>query len=156
MNFEHLINTEQLKGLHLDVMFGAIPKHLVSDVSKKFSKRKTKNLFYVIFGVFLKESNQYIIFTSVFKSSKKKIDNQWFSEVMVDSAVFEEKQDVLNYLYDFIDNFSEHERLLNEEIVQMGMMPATEVFEYLLQWNQGIFEYFNLYIQTNNKKKLDF
>lgn len=156
MNFEHLINTEQLKGLHLDVMFGAIPKHLVSDESKKFNKRKTKNLFYIIFGVFLKESNQYIIFTSVFKSSKKKIDNQWFSEVMVDSAVFEEKQDVLNYLYDFIDNFSEHERLLNEEIVQMGMMPATEVFEYLLQWNQGIFEYFNLYIQTNNKKKLDF
>lgn len=156
MNFEHLINTEQLKGLHLDVMFGAIPKHLVSDVSKKFNKRKTKNLFYVIFGVFLKESNQYIIFTSVFKSSKKKIENQWFSEVMVDSAVFEEKQDVLNYLYDFIDNFSEHERLLNEEIVQMGMMPASEVFEYLLEWNQGIFEYFNLYIQTNNKKKLDF
>lgn len=156
MNFEHLINTEQLKGLHLDVMFGAIPKHLVADVSKKFNKRKTKNLFYVIFGVFLKESNQYIIFTSVFKSSKKKIDNQWFSEVMVDSAVFEEKQDVLNYLYDFIDNFSEHERLLNEEIVQMGMMPASEVFEYLLEWNQGIFEYFNLYIQTNNKKKLDF
>jgi hypothetical protein len=156
MDLQNLINTEQLEGLHLDVMFGAVPKYLISDVSKKYNKRKTKNLFYVIFGVFLKESNQYIVFTSVFKSSKKKIDDQWFSEVMVDSAVFEEKQEVLDYLYDFIDNFENHERFLNEEIIQMGMMPATEVFEYLLEWNRGVFEYFNLYIEANNKKRLDF
>jgi hypothetical protein len=152
MDLEQILNAQQLKGLHLDVMFGAVPKRLISDISKKFNKRKNKNLFYIIFGVYLKESNQYIVFTSVFKSSKKKIDGQWFSEVMVDSAVFEEKQEVLNYLYDFMDNFEDHERIINEEIMSMGMMPAIEAFDYLLVWNKGIFDYFNLFIESQNKK----
>jgi hypothetical protein len=153
MDLQQLLNIEQLEGLNLDVMFGAVPKRLVVDVSKKFNKRKTKNLFYIIFGVYLKESSQYIVFTSVFKSSKKKIDNQWFSEVMVDSAVFEDKQKVLDYLYDFMDHFEDHERIINEEIMSMGMMPAIQTFEYLLLWNKGIFDYFNVFIESENRKK---
>jgi hypothetical protein len=153
MDLQQLLNMEQLDGLHLDVMFGAVPKRLVGDLSKKFSKRKTKNLFYIIFGVYLKESDQYIVFTSVFKSSKKRVEGQWFSEIMVDSAVFEDKQKVLDYLYDFMDNFEEHERIINEEIMGMGIMPAIEIFKYLLVWNKGIFEYFNIFIESENKKK---
>lgn len=153
MDLQQILNIEQLEGLHLDVMFGAVPKRLVSDVSKKFNKRKTKNLFYIIFGVYLKESKQYIVFNSVFKSSKKKIDNQWFSEIMVDSAVFEDKQKVLDYLYDFMDSFEQHDRIINEEIMSMGMMTATEAFHYLLIWNKGIFDYFNIFIESENKKK---
>jgi hypothetical protein len=153
MDLQQLLNMEQLEGLHLDVMFGAVPKRLVSDVSQKFNKRKTKNLFYIIFGVYLKESKQYIVFTSVFKSSKKKVEGQWFSEVMVESAVFEDKQKVLDYLYDFMDHFEEHERIINEEIMSMGMMEAIEAFRYLLIWNKGIFDYFNVYIESENKKK---
>lgn len=153
MDLQQLLNIEQLNGLHLDVMFGAVPKRLVSDTSKKFNKRKNKNLFYIIFGVYLKESNQYIVFTSVFKSSKKRIDGKnWFSEVMIDSAVLEDKQKVLDYLYDFMDNFEIHERIINEEIMSMGMMPATEAFHYLLIWNKGIFDYFNIFIESENKK----
>ena len=154
MDLEHLVNIEELEGLHLDVMFGAVPKRLVGDLSKKFNKRKTKNLFYIIFGVYLKESNQYIVFSSVFKSSKKKVDkHNWFTEVMVDSAVFEDKQKVLDYLYDFMDAFGDHDRIINEEIMTMKTMGATEAFEYLLIWNKGIFQYFNLFIESENKKK---
>jgi hypothetical protein len=153
MDLQQLLNIEQLEGLHLDVMFGAVPKRLVADVSKKFNKRKTKNLFYIIFGVYLEESKQYIVFSSVFKSSKKRVDNQWFSEVMVDSAVFEDKQKVLDYLYDFTGHFEEHERIINEEIMSMGMMEAIEAFHYLLVWNKGIFDYFNVFIESENKKK---
>lgn len=154
MDLEHLVNIEELEGLHLDVMFGAVPKRLVGDLSKKYNKRKTKNLFYIIFGVYLKESNQYIVFTSVFKSSKKKVDkHNWFTEVMVDSAVFEDKQKVLDYLYDFMDAFGDHDRIINEEIMTMRTMEATEAFEYLLIWNKGIFDYFNVFIESENKKK---
>jgi len=154
MDLQHILNIEELNGLHLDVMFGAVPKRLVADVSKKFSKRKTKNLFYVIFGVYLKESNQYIVFTSVFKSQKKKIDGEnWFSDVMVDSAVFDDKQKVLDYLYDFTDNFEPHDRIINEEIMSMGVMPAIDAFQYLVIWNKGIFDYFNIFIESQNKKK---
>jgi aspartate/tyrosine/aromatic aminotransferase len=154
VDLEHLVNIEELEGLHLDVMFGAVPKRLVGDLSKKFNKRKTKNLFYIIFGVYLKESNQYIVFSSVFKSSKKKVDkHNWFTEVMVDSAVFEDKQKVLDYLYDFMDAFGDHDRIINEEIMTMKTMGATEAFEYLLIWNKGIFQYFNLFIESENKKK---
>jgi len=154
MNLEQLLNIQQLEGLHLDVMFGAVPKRLIGDISKKFNKRKTKNLFYIIFGVYLKESNQYIIFTSVFKSLKKRTnDKNLFSEIMVDSAVFEDKQKVLDYLYDFMDSFEEHERIINEEIMGMGMMPAIDAFHYLLVWNKGIFDYFNVFIESENKKR---
>jgi hypothetical protein len=154
MDLEQILNIKDLNGLHLDVMFGAVPKRLIGDVSKKFNKRKTKNLFYIIFGVYLKESNQYIVFTSVFRSTKKKnIDNNWFSDVMVDSAVFDDKQKVLDYLYDFMDNFETHERIINEDIMSIGIMPAIEAFEYLLVWNKGIFEYFNIFIENENKKK---
>lgn len=154
MDLEHLVNIEELEGLHLDVMFGAVPKRLVGDLSKKYNKRKTKNLFYIIFGVYLKESNQYIVFTSVFKSSKNKVDkHNWFTEVMVDSAVFEDKQKVLDYLYDFMDAFGDHDRIINEEIMTMRTMEATQAFEYLLIWNKGIFDYFNVFIESENKKK---
>jgi hypothetical protein len=154
VDLQQLLNVEQLEGLNLDVMFGAVPKRLLSDTSKKFNKRKTKNLFYIIFGVYLKESSQYIVFTSVFKSSKKKVDQQnWFSEVMVDSAVYEDKQKVLDHLYDFMDNFEDHERIINEEIMGMGVMPAIEAFQYLLIWNKGIFDYFNIFIESERKKK---
>lgn len=154
MDLQQILNIEQLKDLHLDVMFGAVPKRLVGDISKKFNKRKTKNLFYIIFGVYLKESDQYIVFTSVFRSTKKKnIDGNLFSDIMVDSAVFDDQQKVLNYLYDFIGNFEEHERIINEEIMNMGIMEASEAFNYLLIWNKGIFDYFNIFIESENKKK---
>ena len=87
MDLQQILNIQELEGLHLDVMFGAVPKRLIGDVSKKFNKRKTKNLFYIIFGVYLKESKQYIVFASVFKSSRKKIENQWFSEINDDWLV---------------------------------------------------------------------
>ena len=58
-----------------------------------------------------------------------------------------------NYLYDFVDHFEEHERIINEEIMSMGMMPAIEAFQYLLIWNKGIFDYFNIFIESENKKK---
>ena len=38
MDLEHLVNIEELEGLHLDVMFGAVPKRLVGDLSKKYNK----------------------------------------------------------------------------------------------------------------------
>ena len=72
---------------------------------------------------------------------------------MVDSAVFEDKQKVLDYLYDFMDSFGDHDRIINEEIMTMGTMEAIEAFEYLLIWNKGIFDYFNVFIESENKKK---
>jgi hypothetical protein len=153
VDINHLINTEELKGLHLDVMFAAIPKNLVADTSKNFSKRKTKNLFYIIFGVWLKESNQYVIFSSVFQSLKKSSEGQLYKEVLVDSAVYEDKQEVLDYIYDFINNFSDHDRLINEEIMQLGIMKAEDAFTYLLTWNSSVFGYFNEVIKNKNSTK---
>jgi hypothetical protein len=153
VELKQLFNMEQLVGLNLEIMFAALPKYLVGDISKKFNKRKTKNLFYVIFGVFLKESNQYIVFSSIFKSKYNSLDKNLFEEIMVDSAVYEDEQEVLNHIYDFINNFSDHERIINEEISKFEMMPAQEAFNYLLVWNKGIFDYFNLLIKEKKSKK---
>ena len=153
MDLEQLLNVKALAGLNLEIMFGAVPINLVVDISKKFNKRKTKNLFYVIFGVFLKESNQYIVFSSVFKSKRKGLDGSLFEEIMVDSAVYKDKKDVLNHIYDFINNFSEHDRLINEEMAKLEMMPAQEAFNYLVLWNKGVFDYFNELLKRQKVKK---
>lgn len=153
MELEQLLNVKELAGLNLEIMFGAVPRNLVSDASKKFNKRKTKNLFYIIFGVFLKESNQYIVFSSIFKSKRKSSDGSLFEEIMVDSAVYEDEQDVLNHIYDFINSFSDHERFINEEIAELQMMPAQEAFNYLVLWNKGVFDYFNELLKIKKIKK---
>ncbi|MEY4342560.1 MAG: hypothetical protein RL736_353 [Pseudomonadota bacterium] len=153
MELQQLLNTKELAGLNLEIMFGAVPRNLVADNSKKFNKRKTKNLFYIIFGVFLKESNQYIVFSSIFKSKRKSTDDSLFEEIMVDSAVYEDEQDVLNHIYDFINSFSEHDRYINEEIAKLEMMPAQEAFNYLVLWNKGVFDYFNDLLKTRKIKK---
>jgi len=153
VELEQLLNVKELAGLNLEIMFGAVPRNLVSDASKKFNKRKTKNLFYIIFGVFLKESNQYIVFSSIFKSKRKSSDGSLFEEIMVDSAVYEDEQDVLNHIYDFINSFSDHERFINEEIAELQMMPAQEAFNYLVLWNKGVFDYFNELLKIKKIKK---
>jgi hypothetical protein len=153
VELQQLLNTKELAGLNLEIMFGAVPRNLVADNSKKFNKRKTKNLFYIIFGVFLKESNQYIVFSSIFKSKRKSTDDSLFEEIMVDSAVYEDEQDVLNHIYDFINSFSEHDRYINEEIAKLEMMPAQEAFNYLVLWNKGVFDYFNDLLKTRKIKK---
>jgi len=153
VELQQLLNVKELAGLNLEIMFGAVPRNLVADNSKKFNKRKTKNLFYVIFGVFLKESNQYIVFSSVFKSKRNRINGDLFEEIMIDSAVYEDEQDVLNHIYDFINNFSDHERFINEEIAKLEMMPAQEAFNYLVLWNKGVFDYFNDLLKTQKIKK---
>lgn len=154
MDLEHILNIQEIKKLNIEVMFGAVPKYLIGDISKKYNKRKTKNLFYIIFGIYLKETNRYIIFSSLFKTLKKKnTEGNWFLQTVVDSTVFNEKQEVLDYIYNFIDDFTEHERIINEEIMQIGVLPAEQVFEYLVLWNKGIFDYFNSYIEYENNKK---
>jgi hypothetical protein len=52
-----------------------------------------------------------------------------------------------------MDNFETHDRIINEEIMGMGLMPAIDAFHYLLLWNKGIFDYFNIFIESENKKK---
>jgi len=52
VDLEHLVNIEELEGLHLDVMFGAVPKRLVGDVSKKYNKRKTK-IYFTLYSEFI-------------------------------------------------------------------------------------------------------
>lgn len=154
MNINDLIITNpHLENLNLDIMFGATPKTLVSDISKKINKRKTKNLFYILFGVQVQETSQYIIFSSIFKSSRKKHEGNLFVEVSVDHAIYERKEDVLNYIYDFLSNFSEHDRIINEEIMSIGMMPAIDAYKYLIVWSKSIFDYFNILIESENKKK---
>jgi len=153
VELEQMLNIKELAGLNLEIMFGAVPRGLVGDTSKKFSKRKTKNLFYLIFGVFLKESNQYIVFSSVFKSKRNRIDGSLFEEIMVDSAVYEDKKHVLNHIYDFINNFSDHERFINEEVSELKMMPAEDAFNYIMLWNKGVFDYFNELLKIQKIKK---
>lgn len=154
MDIEQLGNIDELNKLDLEIMFAANCKEFVSKISKKFSKRKNKNLFYIIFGVYLKQTKQYIVFTSIFKKSNKKFEHgNLFEEVSVDSIVYDEKQDVLNYLYDFINSFTQHERIINEEILHLSIIPANEAFKYLVTWNQIIFNYFNEIINLENMSK---
>lgn len=147
MNIEELSSEYKLKNINLDIMFAAVPKKLIADTSKKINKRKTKNLFYSIFGVLLKESGQYIVFSNVFKATKTKFEDNFFKSLSVDTAIYEEKHDVLTHIYEFIDDFEGHERIINEDLANLGALPAKDALEYLLLWNQSLLDYFNKYIE---------
>lgn len=147
-----LFSESQLENLNIDIMFAASSSYLISDISKKFSKRKIKNLFYTIFGIFLKESNQYIVFTNLFKCSKKTNDGNYFNSILIDHAIFDSKEEVLNHLYDFINGFEDHERIINEDLMHIGMIPAHQAYNYIILWNQEVFNYFNFLIQKENLK----
>lgn len=156
MKISGLPSIEKLSDVELEIMFAAAPMHLVSDISKKYSKNKRPSLFYLIFGVYLESESKYIIFLSIFKKLPRKKDGNYFEGVYVDSFTIDSQHEVLNYIYDVIGTFSAHERILNEGIMQLGKMPAHSAFEFLLQWNQNLFEYFNTLISESlpqNKKK---
>lgn len=147
MNINSLLNLSQLEDLNLEIMFAAAPQSLVTDISRTLFKRKAKNLFYILFGVYLQESEQYIVFESIFKKIKKPMNGNYFKEISVESHIFDTKQEVTNFIYDFKSGFSEHQRFIFEESMALGMMPADEAFSYILGWNANIFEFFNLYIK---------
>lgn len=144
---------EKLSDLNIELMFGAVPDNLIADISKKFNKTKIKNLFYIIFGLYAKEYNKYIVFSTILKSLKKIDSNKnLFKTLDINSVVFKNEQEVTDYLYKFLENFENHNRILNQDIQQMGMMPATEVFKYIVGWNQQVFDYYNELILNKNLK----
>ena len=142
MNLINIPNINDLQKCSLDIMFAAVPKNFVYNPNKKFVKNKRKKLFYIVYGVLLKETNQYLVFGHIFEISKKITLKNSFKETVCDTAVYDKQQDVLDYIYDFIENFSPHERLVNEEIIQLGPMRGDKAFEYLIEWNLSAIQYF--------------
>jgi hypothetical protein len=143
-----LISVKDLAGMTVETMFAAVPSRLVGDASKRRYKKETENLFYVLFGVHMQETDQYVVLSSIFKTTKTPIDGNYFKAVTIDTSLVENRQAVLDFIYDFVGDFTPHRRLVNEEILTLGPTTAEDAFGYLSEWNQEVFSYFNNHIKV--------
>ena len=148
MDMKDLVNVDDFSSMALETMFAVVPQGLVGDVSQKYQKRKTENLFYVLFGVHMVERDEYMVLSSVFKSTKKGVEGRLFKEVMIDTSLMSDSQGVLNFLYDFVGDFTPHYRLLNEEVMTLGPSTAEDTFDYLSTWHEEVFDYFDTHIKV--------
>jgi hypothetical protein len=139
---------ESIKDLDISVMFCAGPKTLVEFIDNKKDK-----FFYNIFCFHVPETGHYVVFVKIFKALKRKQKNGfYFSLADSDSKVFESKDQTYEFLRKFLNLVNEHDRFINDEILQLETVNAIEAINSINEWEESMFKYFNELIPDNLKK----
>ena len=139
---------ESIKDLDVSVMFCAGPKGMI-----KFNDNKKDNVFYNIFCFHVPETSHYIVFIKIFKALKRKQKNgNYFNLQDTSSKVLNSKEQTYEFLNKFLNLFNEHDRFINDEILQSDNINAVEAISSINEWEKSMFEYFNLLIPDIIKK----
>jgi hypothetical protein len=142
MTSEHNEQLELLDNLIVNILFCAAPK---STIVLNRNKKILKNAFYNIFGLYIKNTNQYVVFLKIFDISKKKYtNNQYISMKYNDTYIFNTKEEVFAYLTNFLLDTKEHQRFLNEEIINNSNdLSGAEAVFIMNKWQKIITDHFN-------------
>jgi hypothetical protein len=130
-----------VNNLIVNILFCAAPKSAVT-ISR--NKKIIKNAFYNIFGLYIKNTSQYVVFVKIFTiSSRKYSNNSHVNMKHNDTLVFDTKEQVFSYLSSFIEDIEEHERFLNEDIVNNDNITGAKAVFLMTEWQKIITDYFN-------------
>jgi len=142
MSSEYNEQLELLDNLVVNILFCAAPK---STLVLTRNKKIIKNAFYNIFGLYIKNTNQYAVFLKIFDISKKKYtNNQYISMKYNDTYIFNTKEEVFAYLTNFMLDTKEHQRFLNEEIINNSNdLSGTDAVFIMNEWQKIITDHFN-------------
>lgn len=151
------------KNLKYQVVFDAIPSSLIS---KATPETRVKNLFYCIYGCYLKHSQEYIVVDQIYKKiNKRKDKGGYFERVGGDALTFKDKTKVMKYISEYLWQFSEHKRISNIMVQNKMELTESELNSLLDVWYSKIKEYYlsleqlsalnNLAKKLNNKKNRD-
>jgi hypothetical protein len=131
-------NYLNLNILKTRIVFDAIP---ATFVSLSNSKRKNKNYFYIIMGMHLEEADEYLVSAYLYKKKKQ---NGNFSFILEQNEVqtFNNKIKVVDFLYNYLDKFSPHQRHINYNLAENAEGSFDEVLLKITKWMEIVQEYF--------------
>jgi hypothetical protein len=129
-----------LKNLKYQVVFDAIPSLLISKVTPA---SKIKNLFYCIYGCYIKHSKEYIVVDQVYKKVNKRNGKGCYFEKVDGAALsFKDKTKVMKYISEYLWKFSEHKRISNLMVQNKKELTELELNSILDVWYSKIQDYY--------------
>ena len=139
MSQEHE-QSELVNNLVVNILFCAAPKQLINI---KKDKKTIKNAFYNIFGLYIQNTNQYVVFLKIFTLTRKKYTNNLYADMKYnDTIILNSKEEVFTYLSNFMLDMEEHKRFLNEEIVNQDDISGAQAVFAMSEWQKIIIDYF--------------
>lgn len=120
----------------VNIMFCAAPKiPLLLDKSK---------VFYNIFCFYYPKFDKYVLFFKIYKTTKRKRKNGlYFTTYKSFNRTYSYKEEVFGSLNKFLFQFPEHERFINEEVLDNSEMTAIEAVDTINEWEINLLKYFN-------------
>ena len=139
---------EGIQDLDVTIMFCAGPRKLV-----KLLDDNKNNYFYNTFCFYVEETQHYVVFVKMYKALKRKQkDGSYFSLVSSTNTVLNTKEETYSYLNNFINSFEEHQRFINEDILQENSLNAIDAINSMVEWEKSMLSYFNDLIPDVTKK----
>lgn len=118
----------------VDVVFCAAPSTFVWTKAKA-----NKKFFYNIFCFYIKETSQYVIFRKTFRATRKK---ESFSAV-VETHTFPSFDGAESHLNEFLLSLCDHQRWLNEVIVNKSPLPIDHALGIIHEWEDNLIKNFS-------------
>jgi hypothetical protein len=128
----------------IETIFDAVPDRLLSNKNQLFQKSRQRNLFYIILGYKSLVTNEYFVNYYVLCKTKS---SQKINIIKKKHGlkVFKSKTKVMEFIYDFLDNFSHHERILNTFSTPSKTLHYDIMVEDITAWVEKIISIFYEY-----------
>lgn len=147
MTEQETIFFEKANEIAVNIMFCAASEELVS------IKNVENKYFYTIFCLELLNSHSYVIFSKIFKPTKRKRKCGMYFNLSANSTqLLETVSDANTYLKNFIMSFDEHDRKICNFNSNIDNIPAGEAILLINEWEKSIFRHYNQVIPTINKQ----
>ena len=128
----------------VDVVFCAAPSTFVWTKAKA-----NKKFFYNIFCFYIKETSQYVIFRKTFRATRKK---ESFGAV-VETHTFSTFEEAETHLNEFLFSLCDHQRWLNEVIVNKSPLPIDRALVIINEWEDNLMKNF-IFEKANKTQSL--
>ena len=125
----------------IKTIFDAVPDRLVSDQTGLYQKSSKKNLYYIIIGYQSLLTNEYFVNYYILNNkpaSSKKFCREQVKTKKHGLEVFQTKTQVMEFIYNFLESFSEHERILNTFSPKPKTMSFDLFIEDVAEWVKKI------------------
>lgn len=137
---------EQANEIIVNIMFCATCKDLVT------LNGNNDNYFYTIFCLQITDSDNYVIFTKIFKPLKKKNKfGTYFKIHSSNTQLLENLNDANSYLKNFITSFKDHKRSICDFNTKIDSIPAGEAILLINEWEKSVIEHYNSSIPSSLK-----
>lgn len=123
--------------INIKILFDAVPIEFVSDKSGFYQKSTKKNLYYIITGYQNVLTNEYFVSYYILQKNKGNSINSIkikFSE----TKVFNCRLRVMTFIYNFLEKFSIHGRIVNSMKSNSKIINEELFFEETTDWVKKI------------------